>query len=230
MESGLLGIDLGALVDVCAYDKVGKAFWSVFPEVGNKPSEFAITAGVAWNNVGYRARAAAESREAFAQQFEKNSKAPHEQIYSQINHFFGFLTNVTSAAESIVYAAHIARLGLKQEPLRRANLRAPRKEQLADLTADARLTDVGTLLQTRLDGQASWWEMRDVLMHRGQPRRNLYAGGPKDSKTMLASNPKAPPQDWIDEFDFHATCGNELANWLKLLISDVSIALPKALS
>lgn len=231
MESGLLGIELGALVDVCVYDNVGKAFWIAFPSTGDKPSEFAITGGVAWTNVGYWARAAAENGETFALHFEKNPKAPHEQIYAQINHFFGFLTNVTAAAESMVYAAHIARLGFKEEGLTETNLKALRNAQLAALVADSRFAKLGTLLKTQLDGKAAWWEMRDVLMHRGQPRRNIHVslGGAKDPKTTLPSNPKASPQEWIDEFEFHATCGNDLADWLRLLIRDVSPVLLEAL-
>ena len=229
MESELLGIELGALVDIQAYDGVGKALWVAFPNIGDVPSEFAITGGVAWNNVGYRTRAAAENVEAFAQKFGANPKAPHEQMYAQINHFFAFLTNVTAAAESMVYAAYVAHLGLTKQSLTEAKLKALRNHQLSELLANAQLSDVGKLLKTRLDAKAPWWEIRDVLMHRGQPRRNLYVGGPKDSKTMLANNPKAAPADWIDELEFDATCGDELADWLRKLIGDVSPLLVKSL-
>jgi hypothetical protein len=230
MESEQLGIELGALVDTQAYDAVSKAFWIAFPSIGDIPSEFAITAGVAWNNVGYRTRAAAENLEAFTQQFEANPKAPHEQIYAQINHFFGFLTNVTAAAESMVYAIYVAHLGLKKESLTTDNLKVQRKRQLNELMANAGLAEVGKLLKTRLDAKLLWWEMRDVLMHRGQPRRNLYVGGSKDAKTMLANNPKAAPAGWIDEFEFHANCGDGLADWLRKLIGDVSALLVKTLT
>lgn len=230
MKSELLGIELGDLVDTPAYDSVGKALWAAFPSTGGTPSEFALTASLAWNNVGYRMRAAGDARGAFVQQFKANPEAPYEQIYAQTNHFFGFLTNVTAAAESMVYAAYIAHLGLTKEALTEANLKALRNAQQRALEANPSLTDVGRLLKTRLDAKRSWWEMRDVLMHRGQPRRNLYVGGPDDGKTMLAANPKSAPAGWINSFQLDATSGDELADWLSDLIREVSPALVKSLN
>jgi len=229
MESSLLGIELGPLVNLERYDSVGIALWDAFPGTGNKPSEFAMTAGLAWNNVGYRTKAAAEHRGTFKQRFECEPRHALEQQFQQINHFFGFVTNVTAAAESLVYAAYISLLGKRGEALVEKNLKSLRADQLKVLQAEAKFADIGKLLKTEFDHMNMWWEMRDVLMHRGQPNRHIYVGGPKDAKTMLVTNPKASPADWTDEFHFEEMCCDEPAEWLRKLISEVSLLLEKAL-
>jgi len=230
LESAVLGVWLGALVDSAEFDRTAKAIWAAFEHLPNPPAEYAVLASSAWNNVGYRTRSASEHRDIFCGLFGSEPAASHEERYEQSNHFFGFVTNAVAAAESLTFAAYVTYLGKTRKVLTDADLKAPRGKQLVTIRSDTSFTPLGDLLEDRLKDVGSWWEMRDVLMHRGAPPRNHYVGGPKHLKSTLATNPKAVPGKWENDFEFNARSCDDFASWLQRLLADAVPLLRQSLA
>lgn len=229
IESAVLGVQLGALIETAVFDRAAKAIWTAFEHVAQRPSEHAVLASSAWNNVGYRTRSASEHRDAFSRLFGSEPAASHEQRYEQNHHFFGFVTNAVAAAESLTFAVYVVLLGKSGVALADGNLRATRAKQLQAIRAEASFSELGDLLEDQLKQVGSWWEMRDVLMHRGSPTRNHYVGGAKHMKSTLASNPKAVPEQWENDFVSNARSCDDFADWLRKLILDAAPLLERAL-
>lgn len=236
MQSRVLGVSLGRLVDVAAYDAVALSIWAAFPHETGSPPEHAMQASSAWNNVGYRARAASEHRAAFAELFELEPAAPHETRYSQNTHFFGFVTNAVACAESLIHAAYMIHLGMTHVALTDKHLRTTPEIALKALAADARFGSlVERLTHHRQRPVAQLLsDMRDTLMHRSSPVRNHFVGGAKHGKSMLARNPKSTPASWVNEFEFNAQACDNFESWLRELLADamteLGAAIPKPAS
>jgi len=228
--SALLGVQLGALIEIAVFDKAGKAIWAAFERGAQSPAEHAVVASWAWNNVGYRARAAGEHREVFSGLFGDEPAASPERRYQQSNHFFGFATNAVAAAESLTFAVYVVQLGKRDIPLTERNLKVTRADQIKAIKSSPLFLALGEMLEERLAKVGDWWQMRDVLMHRGQPARNHYVGGPKHSKSMLARNPKATPDKWNNEFEFNAKSCDDFSHWLSELIGEAAPLLEKAVT
>lgn len=236
MESKVLGVSLGRLVDVTAFDSVALKIWAAFPHETGSPPEHAMQASSAWNNVGYRARAASEHRAAFAELFGLEPAAPHEIRYSQNTQFFGFVTNAVACAESLIHAAYMIHLGLTHVTLTDKHLRAPPEIALKALAADARFGSLAArLTHYRQQPVAQLLsDMRDTLTHRSSPVRNHFVGGAKHGKSMLARNPKGTPSAWVNEFEFNAQACDNFESWLRELVADamaeLAAAIPKPAS
>ena len=229
VESKSLGVCLGPFIPIEPYDKVAAAIWARFPSMSSNASPHAVAASVGWTGLGYRARSASEHKTAFSSLFDLEPAATPEQRYQQDNHFFGFVTNIAAAAESLVFSVHAVALGIDGQELTDQLLKRQRGAMVSAVCRVDQLKDLGSSLQKSLDLATSLFDMRDMLLHRGRPPRNHFVGGEYDGKITLATNPKASPEKWTNRFVFDAGSCEPDARWLNTLICDSIASLERIL-
>ena len=225
--STTLCIPLGRYIPLPEYDELNKMAWSAHLSATD-----ARAFGQGWLGMAQRALGASKHYDAFAVAIKNGTNASHLESYEQDEHFFGFVTNATAAAENLIYAALALSYGLKGATPTAKELRVNRDDALKAVIRSSVLAEFGLQLEKQVDDEIArtLFEMRDVVLHRGRPPRNQYVGGPYSGKATVASNPKAPSEEWDNDFVFDVSCLDAWADWLRRTIDIGMVVLFRCLN
>jgi hypothetical protein len=105
--------------------------------------------------------------------------------------------------------------------LSKSVLRRSQADIIAEVQTVGELRSLGDFLNDAFKSGAAdaLFDMRDTLLHRGRPPRNYFVGGRFHGKMTLASNPKATPGGWVNDFVYGAASCDEWASWLERLLA-----------
>jgi hypothetical protein len=179
------GIEISEDFPYKPYSKVGATMATILETYPKEWSEF----GGSWNSVAYRFKAFSDSDELFTFSVNKEGPTPpHPERYTQENSLFIFFVAGLSVIESLTYAMYMIGSIVKPQdfPITNDDIKNIYPELVRDKYNKNFKNDAITKILTKFlisQEYHEWKEIRNILIHRTTPGRNMTLGSSRDEGT-----------------------------------------------
>ncbi len=181
-----IGIEMPLDFPVVPYEAIHEVVCQVY-SADNTPTWHEYAGG--WNGIAHRFRSCADHDTAFTESVRRFFKhETHEERHVQEHELFGFVTNGLASLESFFYALYAIASMLEPDnfPMRTEDEKRPvNSEKVCRQFAKRFSKEMITSVSARILASGEfdrWAKVRNILVHRASPGRNLYAGGEQDGE------------------------------------------------
>lgn len=180
----------------------------------------------AWRAMAYRFKGATDASEDFCRSASIPG-SPHPEIFIQDNSMFVCFTCGMSALECYFFAMHAMASILDPTVFRmdkEEDLRGITPSGVCIIYEQARPHEAVTTCMRECLSHTLYRQLkdyRDVLSHRGIPRRVQYAGGARNGEVRLPDNPRSLPSHWNDNLPVDLRTTSQVVSWLGTSIANL---------